>query len=113
MHILFICSANKDRSATAEDVAREYYPEHEYDSAGTNQKICFQYSTQYISLEKLNWADLVMVMENKHKKSIIKTFGSSHGKRIKVLHIRDQYEYGNATLKEMIKEKLNLIVKPL
>lgn len=112
MHILFICSANKDRSATAEELARRLYPEHEYDSAGTNQKLCFQYGTQYINQTQLESADLVLAMENKHKKAILKTFGSSHGKKIKVLHIRDQYEYGNASLKEMLKEKLSLIVKP-
>jgi protein-tyrosine-phosphatase len=41
MKVLFICSANKDRSATAELLAREIWQNHEYDSAGTNQKLCF------------------------------------------------------------------------
>lgn len=87
MKVLFICSANKDRSATAEDLARQYWPQHEYGSAGTNRKICFQLGTQYIAQEQLIWADLVFAMENKHKKGLLKLFGSQFGRKIKVLGI--------------------------
>lgn len=110
MNVLFVCSANKDRSATAEELARKLYPEHEYDSAGTNQKLCFHYGTQYICLDQLNWADLILVMENKHKKAILQTFGTNHGKKINPLHIRDHFEYGNSTLKEILKEKFKALL---
>jgi predicted protein tyrosine phosphatase len=105
--ILFICSANKDRSSTAEEFTREWWPYHEYDSAGTNQKLCFQLDTQYISKELMDCADLVFAMENKHKKEMIKLFGSSYGKSIQVLGIKDHYEFGNAELKQILKEKLD------
>jgi len=106
MKVVFICSANKDRSATAEESALELYPEHHYDSAGTNQKICFQLGTQYVSKEMIDTADIVLAMENKHKKEILKLFGTAHGKKISVLGVRDRYEFGNAELKEILKEKL-------
>tara|TARA_B100000575_G_C23057768_1_gene608970 strand:+ start:677 stop:1009 length:333 start_codon:yes stop_codon:yes gene_type:complete len=106
MHVLFVCSANKDHSATAEEMAMDLWPTHTYGSAGTNQKLCFQYGTQYINQELINDSDLILVMENKHKKSILKTFGTNHGSKIKVLNIKDHYEYGNAELKEILKEKL-------
>ncbi len=106
MKVLFVCSANKDRSATAEEYARATFSAHEYDSAGTNQKLCFKYGTQYIAEELLVWADLVFAMENKHKKEMLKQIGSAHGKKINVLGIRDHYEFGNAQLKEILKEKL-------
>jgi len=107
MKILFVCSANKDRSATAEEYAIEAYSAHEYDSAGTNQKLCFKYDTQFISEELLIWADLVLAMENKHKKQMLKQFGTAHGKKINILSIRDHYEFGNPQLKEILKEKLS------
>jgi predicted protein tyrosine phosphatase len=106
MKVIFICSANKDRSATAEDYASQHYSMHEYGSAGTNQKLCFKYGTQYISKAQLDWADIVFVMENKHKKETLKLFGSSYGKKIKVLGIKDHYEFGNAQLLQILKEKL-------
>jgi predicted protein tyrosine phosphatase len=106
MKVLFICSANKDRSATAELLAREIWQSHEYDSAGTNQKLCFQLGTQYIQLNQIEWADIVFVMENKHKKEVIKLFGSAYGKSIKVIGIKDHYEFGNGKLKLILKEEL-------
>lgn len=106
MKILFICSANQDRSATAEQLASELWPNNKYDSAGTNRKICFQLGTQYISADQLLWADVIFVMENKHKKELIKQFGSVFGKNIKVLGIKDYYEFGYSELKNLLKEKL-------
>ena len=35
--ILFVCSANKDRSKTAEDYFSKHYPDLCFDSAGTNK----------------------------------------------------------------------------
>ena len=106
MNILFICSANKDRSATAELLGQELWPNHQFISAGTNQKICFQLGTQYINKELMDWAELIFVMENKHKKELIKLFGSVNGKIIRVLGIQDHYEFGDANLKEILQQKL-------
>ncbi len=36
--ILFVCSANKDRSKTADDYFSKHYPDLSFDSAGTNKK---------------------------------------------------------------------------
>ena len=45
MKYLFVCSANKQRSKTAEDYLSGLNPEHEFLSAGTNHKICFKEGT--------------------------------------------------------------------
>ena len=39
MKILFVCSANKQRSKTAEDYFASKYGNHEFLSAGTNLKL--------------------------------------------------------------------------
>ena len=73
--VLFICSANKDRSKTAEDYFSEQYPHFNFDSAGTNKKICDQLGTNFIDKEQLDWADKIFVMEQKHLNNIQDSFG--------------------------------------
>ncbi|MBE9396323.1 hypothetical protein IOQ59_03515 [Pontibacterium sp. N1Y112] len=40
MKVLFICTANIQRSLTAEHVCRTLYPEHQFKSAGVSKKEC-------------------------------------------------------------------------
>lgn len=68
--ILFICSANKQRSKTAEDYFSSKYADLEFMSAGTNSKICEQQGTTPINSALLEQADLIFVMENSHKKEV-------------------------------------------
>ena len=105
-HILFICSANKDRSATAADYFRKKYLQHQFDSAGTNQKICFQLGTEFLSFEHLEWADVIFVMESKHKKFAEKLMKVK--KRIQVLDIKDRYTYFQQELIDILEEKVSL-----
>lgn len=51
--ILFICSANKQRSKTAEDYFSTKYPELHFISAGTNIKICEREGTNPLTTEAL------------------------------------------------------------
>ncbi|MBE7442089.1 MAG: phosphotyrosine protein phosphatase [Flavobacteriales bacterium] len=108
MNILFVCSANKDRSRTAEDYFAIKYPELEFDSAGTNQKICNQLGTNYIAQEQLEMANCVYVMEEKHLQAINDLFGSVYNHKITVLNIADVYEYGTKALVDVLKEKITI-----
>lgn len=107
-NILFICSANKDRSKTAEDYFAIKYPELEFDSAGTNQKICNQLGTNYIAKVQLEIANCVYVMEEKHLRAINELFGSLYNHKITVLNIADVYEYGTKALVDVLKEKITI-----
>ena len=63
-HILFVCTANVDRSRTAEDLYRAD-PRYEVLSAGTSA-----YAKTPITREILLWADRVFVMserEDRHR----------------------------------------------
>lgn len=104
--VIFICSANKDRSATAADYFRENYPDHQFDSAGTNQKTCFQLGTEFLTSEHLEWADTIYVMEGKHKKFTDKLLKSK--KQIQVLGIADHYTYFQQELIDILKDKVIL-----
>ena len=48
-NILCVCSANKERSKTAQDYFSERYPDIHFDSAGTNKHTCKNLGTNYIS----------------------------------------------------------------
>lgn len=99
-HILFICSQNKLRSPTAEAVFSDH-PGIEVDSAGLNNDAVVP-----ISIEQLDWADLIVVMETVHRERLNRKFRKAlGGKRITVLNIPDNYEYMQAELITLLKSK--------
>ena len=108
MNYLFICSANKQRSKTAEDYFSERFPEHEFLSAGTNIKICRKESTIELTEDLLKWADKVYVMENKHLEQIQKHTGSTYYSKINVLDIPDIYKYYDTDLISNLEKKVSL-----
>jgi len=91
MKILFVCSANKIRSVTAEQYFSDKFPEHEFDSAGTNHAECLKNGTTPLTEEHLIWADKIIVMEDKHRR-VIKTHSKDkYAKKVVVLGIQDIY----------------------
>jgi predicted protein tyrosine phosphatase len=108
MNILFICSANKDRSKTAEDYFREHYPNLKFDSAGTNKKICNQLGTNYLEDYQLEWAHKIFVMETKHLRAIKAAYENIKYSKITVLSIRDIYTYGSKELIEILRDKVSI-----
>ena len=91
--VLFVCSANKQRSKTAEDYFSALYPNISFQSAGTNLKICKKEGTNPITEKALVWADIIIVMENNHSK-LIKEFTSNKlVNKIVILSIEDKYNY--------------------
>jgi predicted protein tyrosine phosphatase len=105
MKILFVCSANQHRSKTAEDYFSAKFPEEEFQSAGTNHKICKQKGTTPLDQDLMDWADVVYVMENKHKEQIQKHVGSLYNEKITVLNIPDDFKYYQKELIALLEEK--------
>ena len=95
-HILFVCGKNKWRSPTAE---RIYINDKriEVRSAGMSGK-----SKHQISNEDVEWADLILVMENRYKSWILGLFRDLSLPRIENLDIPDEYEYMDEELIEII-----------
>ncbi len=99
-HILFLCSRNKLRSPTAEEIFRNH-PGIEVDSAGLAPD-----AEVPLSSEQIEWADVVIVMENVHRQRLNRKFGKSlAGKRVVVLGIPDKYPYMDAELISLLKLK--------
>jgi len=68
MNFLFVCSKNKWRSRTAETIFGKSTL-HRIKSAGTDAE-----AKVVVTDSILRWADLVFVMEEKHKKMILEKF---------------------------------------
>jgi predicted protein tyrosine phosphatase len=84
---LFICSQNRLRSPTAEQVFAAW-PNVETDSAGLAPD-----ATVGLSSEQIAWADIIFVMEKAHRNKLSKRFREHlKGKRIVCLAIPDDYE---------------------
>ena len=108
MKYLFVCSANKQRSKTAEDYFSENNNDDEFISAGTNHKICNQEGTTPLTEDLLEWADIVYVMEQKHKRIIMDNSKGNYNNKITVLNIRDIYKYGSKELIQILSDKITL-----
>lgn len=88
MNILFICSRNKWRSRTAETIFKDSQ-QHMVKSAGTENDARIRVTEKLIA-----WADLIFVMEKKHKERLIQKFGALiDEKEIVTLGIKDDYKY--------------------
>ncbi|MCE7039439.1 low molecular weight protein tyrosine phosphatase family protein [Dyadobacter sp. CY312] len=106
MNLLFICSRNQWRSPTAEKIFNVF--PHYAKSAGTSS------SARIKATEKLIvWADLVFVMEKKHRNILHEKFNLPLAdKKIIVLGIPDNYQYMDEELVEMLEVLVNPYLLP-
>ncbi|MEM9273922.1 MAG: phosphotyrosine protein phosphatase [Cyanobacteria bacterium P01_F01_bin.143] len=101
MKLLFVCSENKLRSPTAEAVFSEY-ENVEAIGAGTNKD-----AFTPISGDLIEWADIILVMEQSHRTKIAKKFRRQlKDKKLAVLEIPDNYKYMQPELISLLKLKV-------
>ena len=104
LNILFVCSKNKWRSSTAEAIYR-HDTRLNVRSAGTSAS-----AKKRISEKDINWTDLILVMENKHKKRIISEYNHLVLPQIMILDIPDEYQYMNEELISIIETSVENIL---
>ncbi|QDV40597.1 Low molecular weight phosphotyrosine protein phosphatase [Stieleria neptunia] len=98
INVLFVCSKNQWRSPTAEAVYRDD-PRVSARSRGTTRS-----ARQTIQAGDLAWADLVLVMEDKHRHRLLADFpGETRFLTVEVLHIPDDYQLMDPELVELIR----------
>ena len=101
MKLLFICSANALRSPTAEAVFSRYNG-IEAASAGIHAD-----AETPVSADLVEWADVVVAMEQHHAQFLQKHFGYLlRRKRVAVLGIPDRYEYMDPELIQILKDRV-------
>jgi len=98
MNVLFVCSMNKWRSRTAETIFKDNRS-HNFKSAGTENDARIRVSEKLI-----NWADLIFVMEKRHRQRLQEKFHQLlDDKKIVVLDIEDDYQYMDEELIESLR----------
>ncbi len=86
-NLLFICSRNQWRSPTAETMWRNH-PDYSVRSAGTSPK-----ARKTVSAKDIRWADVIFVMEQKHKNRLKAEFTRVMDYQlVHVLDIPDDYK---------------------
>lgn len=100
-NLLFICSRNQWRSPTAEAIWRKH-PDYNVRSAGTSPR-----ARKTISPADVRWADIIFVMEQKHKDRLKAGFARLlEYKPVHVLNIPDEYKYMDP---ELVQELENMV----
>ena len=97
---LFICSQNRLRSPTAEQVFSSW-PEVETDSAGLGGD-----ASVPLSPEQIHWASVIFVMEKAHRNRLQQRFRAHlNGKQVICLNIPDNYDYMQPELVALLEAK--------
>ena len=100
LKILFVCTINKMRSATADEI---YDGDERFEvaSAGTSNL-----SRQVLSRDLMEWADAVVVMEREHRNRIREKFPDLYAaKPVVCLYIPDEYDFMDPELIDLLRSK--------
>jgi len=96
MRLLFICSANLNRSPTFQKWFEEQHPEFDVKSSG-----CWHGYPDRVDAELLQWADWIFVMDISHKKHLHRMYPECMGK-LRVVGVSDQYDWNARELLDLI-----------
>ncbi len=100
-NLLFVCSRNRLRSPTAEHVFSGR-SDCSVASAGTDHD-----ADEPVTAEWLEWADLIFVMERRHRAKLRRRYGAwlKHA-RVICLDIPDDYDFMDPDLVRLLQRKV-------
>lgn len=101
MNLLFVCTQNRLRSPTAEQVFADW-PGVETASAGLGHE-----AEVPVSPELIAWADLILVMEPVHHRRLTQRFRAClRGKRVVCLGIPDEFDFMDPALVRLLQARV-------
>lgn len=104
--ILFVCTQNRLRSLTAEKVFSNY-DQIKVKSAGLDP-----HARTHLTSEMIKWADIIFVMEISHQEKIKEKYlDKLKGKKLICLNIPDEYDFMQAELINILKDKVPTYLK--
>jgi len=106
MNILFLCTANIQRSKTAEELFQALDKQNIYRSAGLSSKYVAKAGSTLCSESLLEWADKIYVIEQGHIDRISQCTGHAHLSKIVNLNIPDEFQYFQRELVLILLERL-------
>ena len=86
--LLFLCSANMDRSPAAESLFK-HSKKFEAKSAGLSEL-----TENPVTNQAIKWADVILVMDERnerHKSILLKNFPEAENKDIRILNIKNDF----------------------
>ncbi len=102
MNVLFVCSRNRLRSPTAEQVFAGL-PGVYVDSAGLNHD-----SDNPLNHDLVQWADVIFVMEKAHQRRLLSRFRADlKNTRVICLDIPDRFVFMDPKLVEILEAKVS------
>ena len=106
INVLFVCSKNQWRSPTAEAIYRDD-PRVSVRSRGTART-----ARRTVQAADLAWADLVLVMEDKHRQRLLADHPAATAcLPLQVLHIPDVYQYMDPDLVALVRTVTEPIIE--
>jgi predicted protein tyrosine phosphatase len=100
--LLFVCSQNRLRSPTAEQIFSNRH-DIEVDSAGMNND-----ADNPLTAELVEWADIIFVMEKTHRNKLQQRFRPQLKKaRVICLDIPDEYEFMDPMLVRLLEARVS------
>ncbi|KXI28995.1 low molecular weight protein tyrosine phosphatase family protein [Paraglaciecola hydrolytica] len=103
MNLLFVCSENRLRSPTGEEVYSQYVGVNAI-GCGTNAD-----AETPLSGDLIEWAHVVFVMEKTHKSKVTKKYSALlKDKRLICLAIADNYQRMQPELVVLLKKKVSM-----
>lgn len=103
VRVLFICGKAQARGPTAAQIASQM-EDVRADCGGLSND-----ADDLLSVEQLEWADVIFVMEPRHKTQLSSKFGSAiRGKQVINLDVPDLYSFMQPELVEILTHKLRM-----
>lgn len=102
-HLLFLCTANIDRSPVAEALFKNN-KNYEAISAGISDM-----ARNKVTKEMISWADIIFVMDERndqHKSQLVKNFPEAWDKEIVLLGIPNDFTRNDPELLRLLKLRL-------
>ncbi len=108
MSVLFICTANRDRSRTAEIYFQSKYPEHRFRSAGINKFLSERHGGIHLKRYMLDSATRIVCMEQTHYWYILDNFDKKYSDKIEILHLGDTETFMSESLINILEKKFKI-----
>jgi len=107
--ILFVCTANYQRSKTCEDLFKAF-TEVSVSSAGVSRKECARRGSTLCTESMLEAADVIYIFEPLHAERINSHTDYRYAGKLVSLDIPDQYQYMSSDLVELILSRLSRLL---
>jgi predicted protein tyrosine phosphatase len=107
-NILFVCSANVNRSVTAQYWFSWLKPENNYSSRGSSKFACNKYGGTLVEETDLQQSDRIICMEKRNRKEIQNRYGSKFDSKTEVAGIKDEYQFLDLELIFELNEKIKI-----